>query len=146
MKKIYSKLEPDILLHLIHKIADIQSLDTENGLARTNVAPESQFLQMAALHMDKGKTFEPHKHIFKEGSKEIIAQESWVVLKGKVKAYLYDLDDTTMYEEILEVGDTSMTFRGAHTYEALEDDTLVYEYKTGPYKGQTLDKVFLNKK
>jgi hypothetical protein len=26
----------------------------------------------------------------------------------------------------------------------LENDTLVYEYKTGPYEGQALDKTFIN--
>jgi hypothetical protein len=25
---------------------------------------------------------------------------------------------------------------GGHTYQILEDDTIVYEYKTGPYEGQ----------
>ena len=33
---------------------------------------------------------------------------------------------------------------GGHTYEILESDTLVYEYKTGPYEGQKLDKEFIN--
>ena len=32
---------------------------------------------------------------------------------------------------------------GGHTYEILEEDTIVYEYKTGPYEGQSLDKTFL---
>ena len=36
-----------------------------------------------------------------------------------------------------------MTFEGGHTYTILEDETIVYEYKTGPYKGQENDKVFI---
>ena len=32
------------------------------------------------------------------------------------------------------------------TFQILEDDTLVYEYKTGPYKGIENDKEFLNDK
>ena len=51
--------------------------------------------------------------------------------------------DTIIETPILEVGDCSMTFRGGHTYEILEDDTVVYEYKTGPYKGIENDKVFI---
>jgi hypothetical protein len=39
-----------------------------------------------------------------------------------------------------------MTFRGGHNYLILEEDTIVYEYKTGPYMGQQLDKVFLENK
>ena len=29
--------------------------------------------------------------------------------------------------------------------EILEEDTIVYEYKTGPYSGQKMDKIFINK-
>jgi hypothetical protein len=36
----------------------------------------------------------PHKHIFKPGEKEVIGQESWVVISGRVKVIMYDLDDT----------------------------------------------------
>ena len=46
-------------------------------------------------------------------------------------------------EPILEQGDASFTLEGGHNYQILEDNTLVYEYKTGPYEGQKLDKVFL---
>ena len=56
----------------------------------------------------------------------------------------YDLDDTLLVEPILYPGDASFTLEGGHNYEILEDDTLVYEYKTGPYEGQALDKTFLN--
>ena len=36
-----------------------------------------------------------------------------------------------------------MTFQGGHNYEILEENTRVLEYKTGPYYGQKLDKVFV---
>ena len=47
------------------------------------------------------------------------------------------------YEDILKDGDCSITLYGGHTYEALEEGTLVYEFKTGPYEGQELDKRFI---
>ena len=49
---------------------------------------------------------------------------------------------TLLETHILNAGDSSFTLEGGHTYEILEDDTLVYEYKTGPYEGQEKDKVF----
>ena len=49
-----------------------------------------------------------------------------------------------MCEPILNVGDCSITLEGGHTYTILENDTLIYEYKTGPYKGQENDKVMLD--
>jgi hypothetical protein len=93
--------------------------------------------------MEKGKTFRPHKHIFKNRTRDVIAQESWIVIQGKVKCIFYDLDDTILVEPILNPGDASFTLEGGHNYEILEDNTLVYEYKTGPYEGQALDKTFI---
>ena len=136
MKKIYSKIEPDKLLHIVYRLDEI----TE----RTNIAPENEFLQLASLKMKKNTTFRPHKHIYKQGEKQIIAQESWVVVKGKVKCKLYDIDSKLIAEPILNAGDCSITLEGGHTYEILEQETFVYEYKTGPYKGQKNDKIFLN--
>ena len=136
MDKIYSKVKPGTLLHMVNKLEDIEG--------RTDIAPESEFLQLATLKMEKGKTFKPHKHILKDGEKEVIAQESWVVIKGAVIVKMYDLDDALIATPILKAGDCSMTFQGGHTYEILEDDTIVYEYKTGPYKGQENDKEFIN--
>ena len=33
---------------------------------------------------------------------------------------------------------------GGHTFEILEDDTIICEQKNGPYYGQELDKKFIN--
>jgi hypothetical protein len=73
----------------------------------------------------------------------VIAQESWIVIQGSVKCIFYDIDDTIIAEPILNVGDASFTLEGGHNYYILEDNTLVYEYKTGPYEGQKLDKTFI---
>ena len=141
MKKIFSKIEPNILLHIICKKNDLAILNkAEDG--RTDIAPENEFLQVAAMKMSEGQTFRPHKHI-RIDRKTTITQESWVIINGSVKTILYDLDDTIIAEEILNIGDISITFRGGHNYIILENDTLVYEYKTGPYKGQQNDKVFI---
>ena len=55
----------------------------------------------------------------------------------------YDIDNSIIATPILGAGDASFTLYGGHTYEILEEDTIVYEYKTGPYEGQALDKTFL---
>jgi len=137
MEKIYSNIDTDKLLHVIVRISDFKN--------RTEIIPENNFIQCAALKMPKDKTFPPHKHITKERHyKEQIAQESWVVISGRVRCILYDINDTVIATPILEAGDASFTLYGAHTYEILEEDTIVYEYKTGPYEGQKLDKEFIN--
>lgn len=136
MEKIYSKIEEGKLLHIINRLNEIDG--------RNEVVPEDNFIQCATLKMPNGKTFKPHKHITKDRHyPEQIAQESWVVIKGSVKCIFFDIDDQIIATPILYPGDASFTLYGGHTYEILEEDTIVYEYKTGPYEGQSLDKTFL---
>lgn len=134
--KIYSKIDSSKLLHIIAKVEDFQN--------RVDVAPEDQFLQMAKIKLPKGKMFRPHQHIWKSPSYgKTIAQESWVIIRGSVKIYYYDTDGTLLLTDLFSVGDVSMTFEGGHKYEIMEDDTLVYEFKTGPYCGIENDKTFI---
>lgn len=137
MEKIFSKVEPNKLLHVINRFSDITG--------RTILIPDNNFIQCATLKMEKGKTFLPHKHLYKDRHyPQQIAQESWIVIRGKVKCIFYDLDDTIIATPILNEGDASFTLHGGHTYEILEENTIVYEYKTGPYEGIELDKTFIN--
>jgi len=136
MKKIFSKKQPDLLLHVINRGEEI--------VGRKDLSEEDQFLQVAALRMPLGKTFRPHQHIWKDNpTQQCIAQESWVVVQGSVKVSLFDIDGTHLQNEVIRLGDCSITFQGGHTYEILQPDTVVYEFKTGPYQGPELDKVFL---
>jgi len=136
MIKYYSKVDPNKLLHMVVKKEEITS-------GRQDIVSEENFIQCSILNMEKGKTFKPHKHIWKERTRNVIAQESWIVIQGSVKCIFYDTDDTILAEPILYPGDTSFTLEGGHNYLILEDNTLVYEYKTGPYEGQALDKTFI---
>ena len=135
--KYYSNVKEGLLLHVVNRLEDIEG--------RADIIPETNFIQCATLRMEKGKTFKPHKHIKKERTyKEQIAQESWIVIRGAVKCIFYDIDDTVLATPVLREGDASFTLEGGHTYEILEDNTIVYEYKTRPYEGKHLDKRFLD--
>jgi hypothetical protein len=136
VKKIFSKIEKGLLMHTINRYDEI----AEN---RTDLSPAEEFLQVSAFRLNEGKTFRAHQHI--ECNKVAnITQESWVVIKGSVKVFLYDMDQTLLAEEVLNPGDCTISFRGGHNYLCLEDNTAVYEYKTGPYYGQELDKEFID--
>lgn len=137
MEKIYSKVDTKKLLHIITRKEDITP-------GRIDIVPEDNFIQCSMLNLDNNKTFKPHKHIWKERTRNVIAQESWIVIQGSVKCILYDIDNTIIAEPILKPGDASFTLEGGHNYLILEDNTLVYEYKTGPYEGQSFDKTFID--
>jgi hypothetical protein len=136
MKGIFSKICPLELLHIIVEVSDF-------GLSRKEVIPSDQFLQLALLKLDSGKTFTPHKHINVTKTTNI-AQESWVVIKGRVLVTFYDIDDSIIRTEVLTAGMASVTLRGGHNYLIMENDTTIYEFKTGPYLGRALDKDFIN--
>lgn len=138
MKKIYSKHSND-LLHIVFTRNDM--LEVKD---RFDISPELQFLQCSALKVHEGKTYRPHYHIWKEPQfDKIIAQESWVVISGEVIVSYYDTDNELIEKVVLNPGDISITYKGGHSYEILSDDTLVYEYKIGPYSGQSNDKKFI---
>lgn len=140
MEIIYSKIEEGKILHIIKRLSEIEN----QGVDRVDIISANNFIQCSALNMNSGKTFKPHKHIEKHRVYDKqIAQESWIVVRGSVKCIFYDLDDTIIAEPILYAGDASFTLYGGHNYLILEDNTIVYEYKTGPYEGQQLDKTFI---
>lgn len=135
MEKLFSKIHKDKLLHFV-----VRGNEIEEG--RVDLVDKDNFIQCSALKLKEGVTFKPHKHIWKWRKEAYIAQESWVVISGKVKCIFYDLDDTILQEVILEAGDASFTLEGGHNYLIIED-AVVYEMKTGKYEGQKLDKVFI---
>jgi hypothetical protein len=136
MEKIYSKINGE-LLHQIVRLDDVVS-------GRIDLSTDNNYLQCAALKLPKGYTFKPHKHnVNPRHDENYIPQESWCVIRGKVQCIFYDIDDTIITEPILSAGDVSFTFSVGHNYLILEEDTIVYEYKTGPYFGQKIDKTFI---
>lgn len=134
---IYSKINPEKLLHIIFLKEDLENVD-----GRKDIINPNNFLQLSALNMEKGKTFKPHKHIWTEVDYDKrIAQESWIVIQGQVLVYYYDTDGSFLFTRVIESGDCSITLEGGHTYEIMKDNTLVFETKTGPYKSREFDKV-----
>lgn len=135
MKKIYSRVEPDRLLHFIQTPADF-------GI-REELISQGEILQLSCQAVPGNTKFRPHRHIPKKVEiKEITAQESWVIISGRVRVTFYDLDDVILEKIDLEAGDVSVTLAGGHGYEILEDSKIL-EFKTGPYLGQAQDKVFI---
>ncbi len=138
MRRIFSKVRPEVLLHLVNRRRDISH-------SREDMCPEDSLIQMACFKLVCGQTFRPHKHIPKVVDQNgILTQESWIVIQGSVEAIFYDLDDQVIERVRLEAGDCSITLQGGHNYVSLESDTLVYEAKSGPYLGQAKDKEFID--
>jgi hypothetical protein len=132
MKKIYSKVNPDKLISSVVSIEDI-------GSYRTDISPESEFLQVSARSLNDKVFVKAHKHkpILRETT---ITQEAWIVHRGKIKAMIYDIDKTFIEEIIITDGGCIVLYNGGHSLTSLEENTIFYEIKTGPYFGYENDK------
>ena len=140
MIKVYSKLKKNKILHIIYNKNYFHKMNSH----RLDICSEEQFIQVATLLLKKNQTFLAHKHIWKVPRfKKTIAQESWMILEGRVRMYAYDIDGSFIKSFLLKNGNFSITFEGGHNYKALTKNTKVIEYKTGPYEGVKRDKVFI---
>ena len=135
MVHVYSVVDPSLMLCVINRGDDI-------GNNRADLSPQDQYLQCATKKLTKGTTFAPHKHNELVRTTNI-TQEAWVFLKGRVAAKFWDIDDRLIYETELGEGDAAIVFRGGHSFEVLEEDTILYEFKTGPYYGVEKDKTYI---
>ena len=136
MLSIYSKIDPNKLILSLMRYEDISEY-------RTDICPDEEYLQASGRKLKKGLKVKAHKHI-KIERKTDITQEAWVVFEGCIKGTFFDLDDSILYETNIEKGDMIVLFRGGHSLEVLDEDTIFYEFKTGPYFGR--DKEFINEK
>ena len=138
MKEIYSKQNPEQLLHVIYETRDYKP-------GSTNFLTSDHYVLQAAVMFNppKGHTFKgPHKHIpCKRTTDE--TYEAFIIHRGSVKVVIYDTDESKLGEEILLPGDLYIILgKGGHGFEVLTDDTVFFELKNGPYFGTEKDKVF----
>ena len=132
IRNIYSSIEKDVLLHQYYKPC------TQNS--RINISPAHEFLQLAHLNLKENQIFKSHKHL-EIHRKTNITQETWIVIKGLVKVSYYDLDNSFIESINLSSGECTITYRGGHNYQSLDEATTVYEIKSGPYLGPISDKI-----
>ena len=138
MERIYSKVNKDKLVLALMRFNDISEY-------RTDLSPDDEYLQISGRKLEKGLKVKAHKHTPIE-RKTDITQEAWVVFEGCIKGTFYDLDDSVLYETEIKKGDVIVLFRGGHSLEVLDEDTIFYEFKTGPYYGVEADKEAINEK
>ena len=131
MKKLFSKVDGRIICSFI--------LKNQINEYRTDLSDENELLQGSARILKKDIYVKPHKHL--PVKRETLGtQESWVVIEGKVLATLYDLDDSKLEEIELKAGSCMIFYRGGHSLKVIDDNTIFYEFKNGPYLGYDNDK------
>ena len=132
MKRIYSNIDSSKLILTILRFNNISKY-------RSDLSPDSEYLQVSGRKLEKGIKVAAHKHL-PILRKTDITQEAWVILEGCVEGRFYDLDNSLLYTTKIKKGDVVVLYRGGHSLEVLSEDTIFYEFKTGPYFGYEADK------
>jgi len=127
----YSKIDNSPLFSIL-RLSEV----TEQ---RKDISPETECLQVAAKKVSKGMKWPRHKHLPIERNTNK-TQESWIIFSGAIRADLYDIDDSLSMTTELFAGDMVVVYNAGHALEVLEDNTVLYEFKNGPYYGRLKDK------
>jgi cupin fold WbuC family metalloprotein len=138
MKKIYSKLEDRRIISTIIEYDEITEY-------RTDICPPEEYIQVCARKLRDKTTVSPHKHSLIKRETDI-TQEVWIVFEGKVRAKFYDMDSSYLCDAEIEKGGCMVLFRGGHSLEALEENTVFYEIKNGPYYGVSAGKELISER
>jgi len=135
--KIYSKINNKKLLHIFFRF--------KKNLERINLTPEKEFLQASVIRFKNKKIIKSHAHLYHPAlKKKRPIQESWILFRGKAKISYFDTNKKLLKSFTMKPGDISISFAGGHRLEILTSNTIIYEYKTGPYKGTKKDLKYFN--
>jgi len=100
---------------------------------------DEEFVQVGTWRYNAGKQLLAHVH----NNVERVVNRTHEVLyikKGKVLAYIFDLDGKLITDIELSTGDTLILLECGHGYTILQDDTQVLEVKNGTYLGAEIDR------
>ena len=100
--------------------------------------PSNFSQQVAFMQHETGKVIDPHVHNI-VSRQVLLTQEVLFIRRGKVKVNLYSSNKEFIVEKILESGDLILLAGGGHSFEMLEETSMI-EVKQGPYAGEN-DKI-----
>lgn len=111
--------------------------DIKDGLSF--FSEDKDFLQVGSWRYEEGTKLKAHIH--NTVPREVTRTQEFVfVVKGSLKASLYDDDEIFIEDVIVKEQEALVLFAGAHGYEILEDDSIILEVKNGPYPGAEIDR------
>jgi hypothetical protein len=105
MKKIFCNQNEMLLCSMIQKKDILEQ--------RTSLSLEHDLLQVAVKKLNCGNNVAAHKHKLKERT-TLGTQETWIVLQGKIKANIFNTEDTFIESITLIEGDIIIFFAGGH--------------------------------
>ena len=130
---IFSKHKKNTLLFSYFSIE-------KNKKQRIDITPPETFLQSSILFKEKNFNVKPHVH--KKNIKKINnTNEAWIVIRGEIKADLFDINKKKLKSIFLKKGSCLVMHNGGHSLKVTKKNTIFYEIKNGPFQKNKIDKV-----
>lgn len=139
IKKIYSKVDPSVLLHVVYKHSKKERVESKKF---SEISHQDHFLQAIAVDMPANIVVKPHAHNLQKRESST-THEALVLLSGSVELSVFDIDKSLVEKMNLDSGDCYMIVNGGHSIRTLTDAQFI-EFKNGPYTGPEKDKTYFN--
>ena len=108
---------------------------------RTNLTEPSQIIQTSLINMTRFQSVPRHEHLpierYTTGT-----GEGWLVLNGSFEVEIFDIDQTSLGRYLLKKFDVILMFNGGHSLYATKKNSVIFEFKNGPFKGSDSDKIY----
>ena len=110
-------------------------------LHRTNLTEPDQIIQASLIKMDRFQSVLRHEHLPIERY-TVGTGEGWLILNGSFEAEIFDIDQTSLGKFLLKKFDIILMFSGGHSLHAVKKNSVIFEFKNGPFKGSDSDKIY----
>lgn len=140
IRKIYSKVDPAKLLHVVYTHEKDNSANGETK--RHAISDVDHFLQAMVMQLPANTEVKPHAHN-SQMRESTTTHEALVLLEGSVELSIFDIDKSLVEKIVLKEGDCYMIVNGGHSIKTLTAVRFI-EFKNGPYTGSEKDKTYFN--
>lgn len=143
------ELETIINIEEIHDegtlLARVLRKDSQYEPGLSFLSAEKDPIQVGVWNHSKDTILQPHIHNIYEKITDRTS-EVLVVSRGSIHVDIYGYSENLVSEFTLLTGDILICLSGGHGYQILEEGTLVFEIKNGPYPGPEIDRVRIQTK
>ena len=108
---------------------------------RTNLTEPDKLIQASLIKISRFQSVPRHMHLPIERY-TVGTNEGWLVLNGEFEAEIFDINHSSRGRYLLKKFDMILMFQGGHSLRAIKNNSVIFEFKNGPFKGSDSDKIY----
>ena len=102
-------------------------------------------IQVIRMQYNEGQILRKRKGVKHSiPSDDVHTQKTLLVYRGQLLADIYDYDNLLLHTSLLKSGEFLICLQGGHGFKIREDNTVIFEVKTGPFLGDDKDRMWLD--